>query len=666
MMDNAEIAEELSTQKARWKVKKNPKRVLTDAELSVRCGFKPDLRAMAALRQQPDVPLESVAPGFTASDAATRPRVVDWRNYNGRNAVTPVKDQGQCGSCVAFAVAAVLESRVRMEHGFTANLSEADLFYCGGRLCADGWWPGPALSRAQNVGVPLERSFPYVDTNTPCTQVWDRALMSVFAGGQVSYLNAESRKNYLANVGPMVGCFDVFQDFNAYGSGVYHHVTGNFRGGHCVEIIGYDDNQSCWICKNSWGSWWGDNGFFRIGYGECGIDSEGFLGIGGNPFFGTSQVALGAELKPRDFTGKFASTTQSSILRYRPAQYSWELINVQAGALKVKEVSDTSGFGQVGDGRPFWTGDFTGDGKTDILFYFPGDMNWWLGAYDGTKLNWTLAGNTKGFGQVGDGRPIWTGDFTGDGKTDILFYFPGDMNWWLGAYDGTKLNWTLAGNTKGFGQVGDGRPFWTGDFTGDGKTDILFYYPGDMNWWLGQFNGTTLSWTLAGNTKGFGQIWDGRPFWTGRFTSPSRTDMLFYFPGDENWWLGTFNGTAMSWKLLTNTHGFGQVWDGRPFWIGDYTGDGLSDILFYFPGDRNWWLGHVSGGQLRWDHAGNTAGFGQVWDGRPFWTGDFSGDGKQDMMFFYPGDANWWLGSSQGTSLAWTRPGNTLEAPAWA
>ena len=64
-----------------------------------------------------------------------------------------------------------------------------------------------------------------------------------------------------------------------------------------------------------------------------------------------------------------------------------------------------------------------------------------------------------------------------------------------------KLNWSLAGNTTGFGQVWDGRPFWTGDFTGDGKTDILFYFPGDGNWWLGRFdpNGG-LSWNHAGNT----------------------------------------------------------------------------------------------------------------------------------------------------------------------
>jgi hypothetical protein len=100
----------------------------------------------------------------------------------------------------------------------------------------------------------------------------------------------------------------------------------------------------------------------------------------------------------------------------------------------------------VWDGRPFWTGDFTGSGKADILFYYPGDHNWWLGQFTGTQLTWSLAGNTAGFGQVWDGRPFWTGDFTGSGKTDVMFFYPGDNNWWLAVYTGSQFQWSLRGN----------------------------------------------------------------------------------------------------------------------------------------------------------------------------------------------------------------------------
>src|ERR1700724_1412936 len=152
------------------------------------------------------------------------------------------------------------------------------------------------------------------------------------------------------------------------------------------------------------------------------------------------------------------------------------------------QASDTSGFGQVGDGRPIWSGRFSRPSQADILFYYPGDHNWWLGQFAGTNINWSLAGNTAGFGQVWDGRAFWVGNFARPSQQDILFYYPGDHNWWLGKFSGTSLNWNLAGNTAGFGQVADGRPFWTGQFTGSGRSEILFYYPGDHNWWLGRFH----------------------------------------------------------------------------------------------------------------------------------------------------------------------------------
>jgi hypothetical protein len=66
----------------------------------------------------------------------------------------------------------------------------------------------------------------------------------------------------------------VYQDFFSYSGGVYRHVTGALAGYHAVSVVGYDDTQSCWISKNSWGPGWGEAGFFRIGYGQAGIDSQ--------------------------------------------------------------------------------------------------------------------------------------------------------------------------------------------------------------------------------------------------------------------------------------------------------------------------------------------------------------------------------------------------------
>jgi hypothetical protein len=108
-------------------------------------------------------------------------------------------------------------------------------------------------------------------------------------------------------------------------------------------------------------------------------------------------------------------------------------------------------------------------------------------------------GNTAGFGHaINDGRPFWIGDFTGDGRSDVLFYYPGDDNWWLGSVLNGQLTWSLVGNTRGFGHaINDGRPFWTGDFTGDGGSDVLFHFRGDLNWWRGNVANRSLTWSLA-------------------------------------------------------------------------------------------------------------------------------------------------------------------------
>jgi hypothetical protein len=155
-----------------------------------------------------------------------------------------------------------------------------------------------------------------------------------------------------------------------------------------------------------------------------------------------------------------------------------------------------------------------------------------------TQFPWSLVGNTAGFGNMADGRPIWTADFSGDGREDVLFFYPGDHNWWLGRLESGQFAWSHIGNTAGFGQVADGRPIWTGRFSAPDRREVLFYYPGDHNWWLGHFDGGQLAWRLVGNTAGFGNMADGRPIWTGGFSTDDRDDVLFFYPGDNNWWLG--------------------------------------------------------------------------------------------------------------------------------
>jgi C1A family cysteine protease len=210
---------------------------------------------------------------FSAAFAAPPPSV-DWRNKGG-NWTTPVKDQQSCGSCVSFATCGTLEARLNIacnNANMDVDLSEAHLFFCGcGNCCGNGWNFAPALDFCKNTGVGLESSFPYTPGDKPCKP---NVPIYVKISNWTSVLPIVDRKNTLATKGPMVAGMAVFADFSSYTSGVYRHVTGALRGYHAISVVGYDDAQQCWICKNSWNTTWGEAGFFRIGYGECGIDTQ--------------------------------------------------------------------------------------------------------------------------------------------------------------------------------------------------------------------------------------------------------------------------------------------------------------------------------------------------------------------------------------------------------
>jgi C1A family cysteine protease len=206
--------------------------------------------------------LEEAVAADAAAPAVTRDMIAaesgfgtlaafDHRNVGGQNFTTPVKDQGGCGSCVAFGVAAVMETTCRRQinnPNFALDLSEAHLFYCHGgeegRTCANGWWPDKALDKAKDKGVTFETIYPYSGSQQAC-QVgsgWQNSLAKV--SGRTHLDTRAKMKNWIATRGSITGCFIVYQDFFSYRSGVYTHVSGNAAGGHCVEIVGYNDARA--------------------------------------------------------------------------------------------------------------------------------------------------------------------------------------------------------------------------------------------------------------------------------------------------------------------------------------------------------------------------------------------------------------------------------------
>ncbi|PYD66162.1 hypothetical protein CDI09_09985 [Komagataeibacter nataicola] len=255
-MNLAEVKRAIVARKLKWVAGETP--VAAAALTSGQFGLR---------RTSLNAPALQVATMMPEAFRGTRPAKIDWRT-EGR--VSPIRSQDTCGSCVAFATCAAMESALAIQENEPASvdLSEADLFYCGcGDCCDTGWDFIPALGRASQ-GVGLEADFPYVVGST-CKSIPPAVKVSSWKTAH----SADDRRWALVR-GPVVAGMRVFDDFRYYKSGVYEHATGDEIGLHAVCVVGYDDDASCWIVKNSWSSSWGEDGFCRIAYGQCGLDQE--------------------------------------------------------------------------------------------------------------------------------------------------------------------------------------------------------------------------------------------------------------------------------------------------------------------------------------------------------------------------------------------------------
>jgi len=277
-LETSELTAALNQSNASWTARDTPQSQLTDEDKTALLGVI-FTSADIALR-------EAGVPRDFASPPAGLPPELDWRSNNG-NHVTTVTDQKYCGSCVSFGCTAVVESMASIELGQLLDLSEADSHFNSshGPSCG-GWDTDSCMSQLQARGEVSEGALGYMSAFDnppvidPATSLWkpyvrptpNRAStqVSITSHGLITDLNA--RKQYLNDHGPMAACFDVYDDFYHYSSGVYSHQSGTLRGGHCVEVIGYSDSEQCWIAKNSWGTGWGMAGFFKIGYGQCNFD----------------------------------------------------------------------------------------------------------------------------------------------------------------------------------------------------------------------------------------------------------------------------------------------------------------------------------------------------------------------------------------------------------
>lgn len=199
----------------------------------------------------------------------------DWRNKDGKNWLSPIRHQGSCGSCLAFAAVATLESQYRISQAKTYKLSPQYLFSCGGGACRKGWYPEQAAKFLVRTGVPEESCLPYssgggsdIACNRACPDSEKRAVkIGSYSRPTVSARNLAALREALQK-GPLVTTMSAYQDFMNYRSGIYKRVSNSYVGGHAIVLIGYNDKERYLLIRNSWGTSWGESGYARISYDD--------------------------------------------------------------------------------------------------------------------------------------------------------------------------------------------------------------------------------------------------------------------------------------------------------------------------------------------------------------------------------------------------------------
>ena len=216
----------------------------------------------------------------------------DWRNVNGSDWTTPIKDQEQdkCGSCWAFGALGALESNIKIWKNnpiLDVDLSEQYMLSCSPGSC-NGWYIDRTIKWIKTNGSIFESCFTYeandsISCDAKCPD-WRNTLIGIDGYLKIS-TNITVIESALIQYGPLPATMDVYSDFYPnFTGGVYHHTNGTFVFGHVVTIVGYDTTgeEGYWICKNSWGSNWGEEGWFRIAFGECRIESNVYCYTGPN------------------------------------------------------------------------------------------------------------------------------------------------------------------------------------------------------------------------------------------------------------------------------------------------------------------------------------------------------------------------------------------------
>ena len=227
--------------------------------------------------------------GYFPSDAVENSNNLDWRE---RGVVSPVKDQGQCGSCWAFATVETAESAWAIHQNLSSVvwLAPRQLVDCSTENAGcSGGYIDAAMRYVVDYGLVREEVYPYTPNDGACEIPLHSTVFRPDGCFRVVSGNERRIRDTLVERGPLVATIDADPSvFQFYTGGIIMREDCGTELDHAVQLVGYgvEDATKYWIVRNSWGTGWGEEGYFRLERtddeeteGTCGVALLGAWGF---------------------------------------------------------------------------------------------------------------------------------------------------------------------------------------------------------------------------------------------------------------------------------------------------------------------------------------------------------------------------------------------------